>query len=246
LKDEVGANFSISENEDLIIEINSLKFFVQTEEEIFILKEVFLDGIYNIIDNGHNVLIDIGMNVGITSLFLASRGNKKIFSYEPFKPTFDQALRNFKLNPQFITYIEPSNFGLGEKNETLVVDYFYELKGNMSISGIPQGIQKNGNKTNQETIIIKDVNEILKPILKSHEGFDFILKIDCEGSEYAIINSLNKENLLTEIKSIMVEWHSKGPEPIVEILSKAGFTIFSFTPLSKSVGMIYAVRSNMN
>ncbi|MGA2913326.1 MAG: FkbM family methyltransferase [Methanoregula sp.] len=245
LKDSAKAIFSTTEDGELLIHIDALNFFVQSEEDFYILKEVFLDGIYNIIDSKKNLIIDIGMNVGISSIYLSSKGYKKIFSFEPFKQTYEQALKNLKLNPQFTKNIIPNNFGLGEKNEILSVDFCYEYKGSMSLIGIPKRIQMNGIKGNRETVIIKEVNEILIPIFKNHEGFDFILKIDCEGSEYGILNSLNEGNALQKIKSIMVEWHSKGPEPLVEILNNAGFTIFSFSPLCKSIGMIYAVNSNI-
>ena len=244
MKNGAKAIFSTTDDKKLIIEINALKFFVETKEEFYILKEVFLNGIYNIIDKGKNVIIDIGMNVGITSIFLSSKGYK-IFSFEPFKLTYEQALKNFTLNPNYTKNIIPNNFGLKEKNEMLSVDYCYEYKGSMSLAGIPQWIQKNGITWDRETVRIREVNEILCPIFNNHVDSDFILKIDCERSEYAILNSLNEGNILQKIKSIMVEWHYKGPEPLVEILNNAGFTIFSFTPLSKSTGMIYAVNRSI-
>jgi hypothetical protein len=68
-------------------------------------------------------------------------------------------------------------------------------------------------------------------------------KIDCEGSEYEILDALDQANLLNKFKIVIMEWHEKGPEKLETYLRKNNFTIFSRRPKSKAIGMIYAVRS---
>ena len=98
LKLNKKAIFEIN-NDHLICEIDKMKCFICTWEELLILKEIYINGIYNYYSLNKSVLIDIGMNVGLTSLFYANKYNfKQIYAYEPFRPTFDLAHDNFKLN----------------------------------------------------------------------------------------------------------------------------------------------------
>ena len=57
-----------------------------------------------------------GMNIGITTLFYASKENvDKVFSFEPFMPTFSGAKQNVNLNKSTLDKIEVNNFGLAKK-----------------------------------------------------------------------------------------------------------------------------------
>jgi len=90
-----GVRFFKDADENILIKIDNAEFKINDEEELFILTEVFLEGTYNLISptNKKIALIDIGMNVGVTSLFYASQEKvEKVFSFEPFTPTFNMAL----------------------------------------------------------------------------------------------------------------------------------------------------------
>jgi hypothetical protein len=94
LKESINAQFYI-ENKKLFVNIDTLKFEVQTAEELFILKEIFVEGVYNfnlIGDVKNYVLIDIGMNVSYASCYFAKiKQIPTVISFEPFTPTYTQA-----------------------------------------------------------------------------------------------------------------------------------------------------------
>ncbi|WP_316759870.1 FkbM family methyltransferase [Pedobacter aquatilis] len=244
LKDEFNATAYFNKEKKLVIEIQNLSYNVQTYEELFILSEIFNQGVYNIALNENFILFDIGMNVAMTSLFLASRSNCiEVNAFEPFTKTYDQALYNISLNPNIKDKININNFGLGNGNYSITVTYDATIKGNMGINGVPKHLENKKTSTD-EIIEIKDAFTILNGIITNlgNTSTKRILKIDCEGAEYEIFDSLRNSNLLSGFDILMIEWHYKGPETIVEDLNNAGFKHFSFNEKNRSAGMIYAFK----
>ena len=62
----------------------------KADHPLYLIKEVFVKSEYKLNIAQESLLIDIGMNRAAASLLFATNKNiKKIYSYEPFKPTFD-------------------------------------------------------------------------------------------------------------------------------------------------------------
>lgn len=246
LKRNFDAKFSIDDNNDLNVEINGLKMIVQTEQEIGIIKEIFWLGVYNLIYHQPLVVLDIGMNTGFASLYFATYENvQAVWGYEPFKMTYQQALQNFSLNPQINQKIKAFDYGISDRDQTLVVEYDYSCKASIGVEGIPEELKKNDTQTLvKEEISIKSIKGVIDAMISQYPNTNIVAKIDCEGSEYEIIKCLYETGQLGLLKVIIMEWHRQGPDPLVEYLTKAGFAIFSRLPKSKNVGMIYAVRSD--
>lgn len=232
--DDFSLNYSDGE---WICHLEGLKFVLNSTEELYILKEVFIDGVYNIEINHPFIFIDIGMNVGITSLFFAKRSEcEKVVAFEPVQPTLSMAKKNFAKN-EMAQKIQVNETGLGYPARTVTVNYSEENKGHTGINsdvsfiaGI-KGIKK-------EQLQITDVFEALKHIV--HEKT--VLKIDTEGSEYEILERLNNTGLLSRFDIIMIEWHIKGPSPLQKILLDNNFELLSTGKHSLKTGMIYAFK----
>ncbi|MDV3000835.1 MAG: hypothetical protein N5P05_002441 [Chroococcopsis gigantea SAG 12.99] len=244
LKNLSGCEFTIDHDEKLIIKIDNTELYIENPQELEIAHEIFFMEIYNFVYDKPVVVVDVGMNTGFASLYFAKRDNViGVYSYEPFQATYAQALRNFSLNPSLESKINPFNYGVGGKEEILSVEYDYSVKGSIGIEGIA-GQYKNSVSKNivKENLTIKPFSEVFTDILVQHPGVEIVAKIDCEGSEYEIIKCLAANNLLHQIKIILMEWHYRGPDTLVEQLQKVGFVCFSRLPHSKNVGSIYAVR----
>ena len=240
-------NIELTRIEDRIqINIEGYKVFIGTAEELLILHEIFINGDYNIIASLTDkfVAIDIGMNVGMTSIFLSMNDSiKKIYAYEPFINTFEIAKENIGLNKSATNKISPYNFGLGKNNRKETWKYNYENKGSMGVNGLDIHFFVDPDKCIEEIVEIRDASDVFKEIINENPESKFIVKIDCEGSEYEIFEQLEDNNVLEKISAFMIEWHFKGPDLLVKQLTKNGFISFCFNEKHKVRGMIYSIKS---
>jgi len=246
LKGQVNASF-LFENNLFYVGINGIKYNVQAFDQLYILNEVFIEGVYSIDTRKNFELIDIGMNVGITSLFFAKQQQcTAIHAFEPFKLTYEHALVNISLNAGFSSKITAYNYGLGKENKTVTVTYDKDNKGSMGLNGVPEYLKEPSREIVQEHIIIKNAAEILNPIVSKVNKSDsqLILKMDCEGAEHDIFQSLYEANCLQYFNVIMLEWHYEKPDKIYLALEKTGFTFIKFNPASTAAGMIYAFKND--
>ena len=223
----------------LIVEIGNVKMNISNTEEWSILDEIYFSGDYNFHFPFECIVIDIGMNVGLTALYFARNVNiKKVFGFEPVLPSFQKALENININENIAAKIRPFNFGISNTNRSANFEYHKKYAGQSK--EINYVNRKSKNKVSVE---LKSVNEVIRPIIENHSKEKIILKLDCEGAEYEIIESLIKERIIQKIHIIMFEWHEKEESRILnEKIKKCGFSV-----ILKSVhvnwGMIYAFNS---
>ena len=220
-----------------ICNIGGLQFSLNSAEEILIIKEIFVDGIYNVETSQPFTFIDIGMNVGITSLFFAKKAEcKQVVAFEPFQPTLAFAKINMKKN-EVANKIYIHEVGLGYPPRTLTINYSEEFKGSVGIHGVASYI---GEKKDikEVSLPVMDVFEALKDIMDEK----IIVKIDCEGSEYEILERLNDTGLLSRFSIIMIEWHNKGPASLQKFLIDKNFEVLSMGAHNKNIGMMYGFK----
>ena len=245
LHKELGAQFIQRDNE-LFMQFDNLLLNIQTSEELLIVREVFLEGIYQFVPQRDFIVLDIGMNVGLSSLYFASHKQcKQVYGFEPFTPTYNQALNNIGNNTAIKSKIVPLNYGLADNNDAFEVEYSPANKGSMSVV-YQSEYTKNDQDVRKEKIKVRDVKEVWDEINPAKENVQVVAKIDCEGAEYAIIDRMFETGILSRIDIIMMEWHLKGTDPLIEKLAKAGFESFSLKPFDKyqgKYGFIYAVRN---
>ncbi|PTB96656.1 hypothetical protein C9994_06365 [Marivirga lumbricoides] len=226
-------------DEKLVYEINNLKLFIKTAEELYIIREVFFHEIYNISLGKPFMVIDIGMNVGYTSLYFANRNDvQKVYSYEPFKMTYDDAQENFELNNQIQAKVQRQNVGLGLKNEAIEVEYSTELKGKNNTQNLD--LLKSKSQYHESINLINGRNEIEKVITENISN-EFVLKLDCEGAEFDIFNSFGMGSFPENIIAFMIEWHKNDPQPLIDKLLSNNFKVHC-TSNSSEIGYILAMR----
>ncbi len=229
-------------NKGVLFLFDSLEIYVETVEEILIINEVFVKKDYNFFTQKKIVLIDVGANIGISSLFFSKLKNvKKIYAFEPIDDSFNQAIDNFKRN-RIISKVESFfNYGLAFNDREDVFKFNPNVKGN---TGLRAELSPSFESTLiiEKKVILKDASVEIKKIIDCNPDSKIAIKMDCEGAEYEIFDNINKSGIINYVDYFLIEWHDKGPKNIENILNSQGFSYFSQN-LSHNAGMIYAFKN---
>ena len=215
-----------------------ISFFIKTLDDLNFVGEVLVKNTYNILTPSAACVIDIGMNIGLTTLRLAASENvREVHAFEPFPSTFDRAVANASLNPAFTTKIQMHNYGLFDSDREATTYINSNDSGSNSVLAAGQGAVRSGSTARG--------GRELEPIIASARarGLLVVLKVDCEGSEFAVFRSLEASGLLTHIAAFMVEYHIGwgSGEELTKRLTEAGFIVVDLGEPGSN-GFFYAVR----
>ena len=226
--------------EGFIVGFLELAVYVESVEEFHILNEVFVKDDYDFMTASKSILIDIGANVGITSLFFSRLDYvDKIYAFEPVKDTFEQAQYNMSLNSDVHKVVSIKNIGLGKNHRKEVLLFDKQWKGNTGVRGVASPSYSNNNNAKKIEVTIVSASAEMEKIFEDNTDRNVIVKMDCEGAEYEILEDLFQSGMVHKIDVILLEWHDRGSASIEKILLDSGFEFFSKNYDAKT-GMIYA------
>lgn len=197
---------------------------------------VFIDEEYKFLNVKNEVVIDIGANIGDSPLYFALNDAKKVIALEPYPYSYNYALKNIGIN-NMSSKIMLLNAGYGRDSE-MTVD-----ENKITDLGTDLITSRNGKK-------IKIYS--LKTLINNYNLDDgLILKMDCEGCEYNLLNEDNET--LRKFKRIQIEYHY-GYEKLVDKLKECNFDlkytkpkkvyIRSASTPNMLIGWIYAHAGN--
>lgn len=238
----------------LAVLINGIYVKVRSKDEFCNMYDALVNQIWNYsINNGkQDVVLDVGMNIGDTALyFLKMKKVKKVFGYEPFRKTYQDAVDNLQNYLYSSERVEVFQYGISNENNSRVIEFNKDMTcGQSSLADIRKenyewyrnaGLVQSENEE-KEHIRIRDAAEVFRPIIEKYVDCNMILKMNCEGEEYNIMERLAAEDLLGRFSMILLEWHYRGKECILNHLSKAGFTYW-FIDKERNMGFIYACKN---
>jgi FkbM family methyltransferase len=134
-----------------------------------------------------NVVVDIGANSGDFSIFL-NKSAKKIFAFEPITEVYDKMNKNILVNN--LDNIKTFNLGVSEKCQKLKLT-IPESTGSSKVSIFGD-------------YEIKTISwDKLYELIEKPQKID-LLKMDCEGCEYSLINN---SSILDYVQEIRMEIH---------------------------------------
>lgn len=226
---------------DNILEVNGIKF--KTIQNSYGIAESFGRGDYEFGGLAHCVFVDIGANIGDSSLYAASRENVDfVYAFEPFPNTYKYLEENVRLNERLADKIFLFNYALGKENKAMELYSSDDINASAVNSIAPFFIDEHKISRDKLTqITVKNSSEVLKDIIQKYPDKNIVLKIDVEGGEYDIVESLDKEGVFSQIKAVFIEWHYKGFQDIAAVLEKYGFVWFH-ERFDRDFGLIRAYR----
>ncbi|WP_282147578.1 FkbM family methyltransferase [Algibacter lectus] len=235
-------NFALQSHKDgFLVSFLDFNIYVESVEEFLILEEVFVTKDYNFISDKKTTVIDIGANIGISSLYFSTLDCvDKIYAFEPVIDTFNQAEYNLELNKRIHKVASIKNVGLGKNDRTETVLYNKQSKGNVGVRGVLSPSYANRSSEERDIKIVETAKEI-QTIIDNANGQKIMIKMDCEGAEYEIFENLSQSKILDKIDVIIMEWHDNGSKTIEDTLLKFGFNIFS-RDLGQISGIITAIK----
>lgn len=175
--------------------------------------------------NPGDTVIDVGANIGAFAVLAAHRVGPegKVFAFEPASAIFARLQRNVQLNE--LKNLTPINAAVGGTNgegrlyladRSAYASLYEQCDGHESVA--------------TETVRVQTLASVM-------EGFALdrltLLKLDCEGAEYDILDRLDSETA-RKIKQITMETHSipgRDTGEIARILQRLGFTTHRTYPL---------------
>ena len=216
------------EKNEMHVKYNSKEIVIKHIFEDGDFAGVFLAEEYCEIDVNNRLVIDIGASICDTALYFILKGANKIIAFEPVPRVYCMGLDNIVSNNLTETVVYRNEAVGGTLGLINIEDY-----SNLIAGGSALRLNKNGIEIRQITL-----TSILDSIDANMEGA--ILKLDCEGCEYALFSNVDT-NLLQKLETIVLEYHN-GLQYIPSFLKKHGFTSQKIRPKSEKIGLLIAGR----
>lgn len=180
-----------------------------------------------------DTIVDIGFNYGLFSTACLRKNPSRVIGFEP-NPSF---VKIFKEN-FFDKRIEIHNHAISNFDGKMM---FYEIDD--AISSTLKEERYKEKRINQFEVSVMDINTMINNYKLEKINY---LKVDCEGSEFDIFNSIEKDFLRDKINKIAIEYHdnlnSNNVQNLISLLTEMGFSLQVKSDGEIALGMIYAKK----
>lgn len=245
-------SIKVAQNGNFYVESKGIIISVKSEDELNnVIDTIVMECYeYNLNSSKQEIVFDVGMNVGDSAVYFGRMEKvQMVYAYEPFGDTYNRALENIKFN-NLSNKIMPFNIGLSNRKFCQTVSFNANMSCGQSTILEYEKISKetyrnwgliDESQNVDETVKINKASDEFRSIISGHKDKLFVLKMDCEGEEFAIIDDLDNGGLLGQFNLIMLEWHYKTPEMLKSIISKNGFSWCSINKsINPSMGLLFA------
>jgi FkbM family methyltransferase len=228
------------EDVDELKKIKDFKYSEKNEDmwAAYPLYDIFLNKCYDDINchvNEGDIVFDIGANLGLFSYYSILKGAKKVYAFEPGESQSNAIKDNFGSFNNLVVEQKAVSSETGilrfskHKNKSILSGFFddesnedYTISECYSVNLVDYCKENNINKIN-------------------------FLKIDCEGSEYKIFESLTDE-FIKNVDKVTMEYHlniNGRVRYLIERLESNGF-IVNVSNIESEVGNLTAYNKKLN
>ena len=204
----------------------TFRFSPRTADDLEVLDEVFGRRIYDLYPSFEPFVLDIGMNVGLASIFYAGVKGWEVLAFEPFPATFALAEANLA-RCGLTARVQARRAGVAGRSGRVEVAAH---EGAHSTNGLFGNL--NPNRTGSDAAVaieLVDAAKAFDETLALAGGRPVVAKIDCEGAEYEILDRLAATGRLERIAALTVEAHRIRPEHdpgrLIALLAGRGFVV---------------------
>lgn len=202
-----------------------------------IIYEIFGEEIYfkNLITKSHSdIIVDIGANIGIFTLFVGYKSNNKIFAIEPSTSTFKILQQNMeKNNMKTVILINKAICNITNNKIKLFINDMH-----WGENSIFPNIKTNHYELVETISLEKIIHDYEIPRID-------ILKVDCEGCEYDLFFNLSHK-IFALIRQITMEFHIFDQEQklrkLITILKQNSFIVKYQLNNDKKSGYLWAIN----
>ena len=214
--------------------INSTKQEKETLLVIFaeiINNKVYHNDFVNVEEN--DIVIDIGFNYGLFSIASLKNNPSKIIAFEP----------NPKLVSNYHKFFNNKKIELHQKAVSHKTGKTLFKEAYSSGMSTIMGDVNTNNIDNTYEVELVNFYQFLQE--NNINQIDY-LKVDCEGAEYDIFDSIPNEYLTNQVKKIALEFHHKFEDKKVQKLYNkiisCGFKTRVSYETNNTIGMLYAKK----
>jgi len=211
--------------------------FTIPKNEIFRIKDVVEDRCYEISQKykprSNSIIVDIGANVGCFALYSKMiNPAATIYCFEPVPATIELLNKNTTL----FTNIHIQPIALSNKSGKGWIDLHPKSTGE---NRLLNNLSRKTAYNNKIEIQVLNADDAFNNLNIEHID---ILKIDTEGSEVQILESIRKR--LHDIDYILLEFHSENDRRLIDTILD-NFVLFSCAVHNCGIGLLKYVNKNI-
>ncbi len=181
-----------------------------------------------------DVVVDIGANIGVFTVYAAFKTRNTVYAYEPFPDNYNALEQNVRSNA--LSNVKAYRLAVSDK---IGLERFFNsgTSQHHHLEKVTPGVTKKYMEV--PSITLRDI------MYDNHLAQIDFLKMDCEGSEGIILRSTLDDDL-GRIRKIAMEFHDHLSEfkhdQIRSLLERVGFTTRLVWDGKSKLGYLYAWR----
>jgi FkbM family methyltransferase len=184
------------------------------------------------------VFIDVGANVGLFSLFVASRAgpNAKILAIEPEPQNLERLRFNIAANPGIPIRVVP--LALGEKKGLVALDVDDRDRGGTRTRALTGMEEEEFNPGSHAPLV--DCCTLLDLLRQEETSHIDALKIDVEGAEDRVLESFFRDAPQTLWPNLIIieDGRDSWRTDLFSVFSQCGYTIATRTKLNVALRLV--------